>query len=1066
MGTRGKIAPLTDASPRDRARHAVRDEMLRPARRGVQFRLPFAISLFGTLVILLIVETVWLQLSSKHAAILSEARNHTSNLARAFEEHIRGAVKEIDHMLLVLKRGYANDPRHFALWEWPGKELLQDLPGQIVMADPTGRIVATTEGPTTVGASVRNEDYFRYQATHDDNSLFFGQPVVRVTAAGVPPTSSTRGRWSMPLARRLNAPDGSFAGVLIASLDPFSLAGFYQSVDLGPGGTMMLVGDDGVVRGRVSFTRQSPNTPYKPEITIGEKVSLPLVADVRHQSFHARSPFDNVPRVVSYSVMPDYPLIVGVGLSENDLFAEYRASRLRLLTAASGIALVVFAFTAVLVRQLLHRQRSEAALAVREAELRSERRRHRSEAELARREAQLRSEASERLSRTLASLQISNDRFRAIIETARDAILTANETGEIEIANPAATRIFGYLPRELHERNLTELVADDPVAFRSFLAAAGGSREFQGRRADGSSFDMEIAFAGFSDAGSRKAAIIIRDISERKRFEREIVAAKEQAEETSRAKSSYLAVMSHEIRTPMNGVVGMTGLLLDTALTPEQRRYAEIVRDSADHLLSVINDVLDFSRLEADRLALDESVFGIESLVQSVCDVMAPHAFAKGLELGFYLAPGAPGVAFGDAGRIRQVLYNLVGNAIKFTDKGGVSISVAPAGRAEAAPAGNTTRSRFLLRFDVTDTGTGIPAAVLPNLFQQFSQGDASVARRYGGTGLGLAISRRLAALMGGTIGVVSEEGQGSQFWFTAALAPERAASRAAPRTALDGMRILFVGDNPVSREIMTHQLTAWGVAVDMVAEPDRVLAVLRQAAASGEGFRAAILDDSTTGLDAIALSREIGAEHELEGIRLVLSTASTLPELRRDVQAAGIAAILMKPCSPAAIYAALAPPETPAAPARLTEAAAPAEAAPRVASLRVLIAEDNKVNQIVITKLLEKLGCRVNPVDNGREAVEALRKAPYHIVFMDVQMPEMDGLAATAAIRALPQPDRSGVWIIALTANAFADDYQSCLAAGMNDFVAKPVKPADLDACLARVPAAVLASAAPAAAE
>ena len=1037
--------------------------MLRPARRFEQFRLPFAIVLFGALVILLIAETVWLQLLSKREAILAEARSHTSNLARAFEEHIRGSVKTIDQTLLVLKRGYVNDPTHFALWEWPGKELLQDLPVRIAMADRTGRIVGTTEGPTTATLSVHDEDYFRYEASHDDNSLFFGRPVV-VGAVGLPQDAKAGAKWAMPLARRLNSPDGRFAGVLIASLDPFSLAGFYESVDLGPGGALMLVGQDGIVRVRVSFARAPPGGPYRPQVTTGERIALPLAAGMRHQSFHGPSPIDDVPRVTSYSVLPDYPLVVGVGVSDTDLFAEYDASRLRLLGAAGGIALVVFAVTAILARQLLRRQQSEAALAVREAELRGQRRRQQAEAALAKREAQLRSEASERLSRTLASLQISNDRFRAIIETARDAILTADETGVIEIANPAASSVFGYLPRELHAHNLAELIAGDAAEFRGFLAGAGGSREFQGRRADGSSFDMEIAFAGFDDAGSRKMAIIIRDISERKRFEREIVAAKEQAEEASRAKSSYLAVMSHEIRTPMNGVVGMTGLLLDTALTPEQRRYAEIVRDSADHLLAVINDILDFSRLEAERLALDEGVFGIEPLVQSVCDVMAPHAFAKGLELGFYLAPGAPGVAYGDAGRIRQVLYNLVGNAIKFTEKGGVSISVAPAGRADTAPAGNSTRSRFLLRFDVTDTGAGISKTVLPSLFEQFSQGDSSVARRYGGTGLGLAISRRLAALMGGTIGVISEEGQGSQFWFTAALAPERAASRASPRTALDGARILFVGDNPVSREIMTHQLTAWGVIVDMVAEPERALPRLQEAARSGEGFQATIIDDSTTGVDAVAVCREIAARPELAGLRLVVTTASPSPALRQSVQTAQIAAMLIKPCSPAAIYAALTPQEAAAPPP--AETGAVEQPAPRAAGLRVLIAEDNKVNQIVITKLLERLGCQVDPVDNGHEAVEAVRRTPYQIVFMDVQMPEMDGLAATAAIRALPDPERRGVWIVALTANAFTEDHQRCLAAGMNDFVAKPVRPTDLDACLARVPAAALAGEASAAAE
>ncbi len=1020
-------------------------------RRAGQFWLPLAISLFGALVIALIGGTVFLQLTSERAAILDEARKHTSNLARAFEEHIRRSVKEIDQTLLVLKRGYESDPTRFALWEWPGKELLlPDLSVQIAMADRDGTIVGTTAGRAPVRASVRNEDYFSYHLNRNDDSLYFGKPVA---ARGA-------GYWSIPLARRLSAPDGSFAGVLIVSLDPYYLARFYETVDLGPGGTVMLVGRDGVVRARVAFNRPTPDAPYKPQITIGETVTLQLSPDAQNRSFHVQSALDNVSRVVSYSVLPDYPLVVGVGLSDHDLFAEYQASRARLLGAAGGTALLVLAFTALLVRQLLRRQRSEAALAAREAELRGER---------------------ELLSRTLASLQISNDRFGAIIETARDAILTANGNGVIEIANPAASRIFGYSAAQLRGRDIADLVAENPAAFRDFLAASGGSREFRGRRADGGIVDIEIAFAAFSDDGSRKDAIIIRDIGERKRFEHEIVNAKELAEEASRAKSQFLAIMSHEIRTPMNGVVGMTGLLLDTSLSPEQRRYAEIVRDSADHLLSVINDILDFSRLEADRLVLDESDFDVEPLVQGVCDAMAPHAFAKGLELGFYLAPGTPNAACGDAGRLRQVLYNLVGNAIKFTDRGGVAISVAPAGRASTATPGSGARARLLLRFDVADTGIGIPATVLPDLFEQFSQADPTVARRYGGTGLGLSISRKLAALMGGTIGVASEEGQGSQFWFTAALAPGAAATPSHTLSALDGMRILFVGGNAVSREILTQQLSAWGVVIETASDPDQIVALLRQAQADKRPFAAAILDHATPGrappgsaapgFDALALARAITAEPGLAGVRLVLATPPTASEPRHAAQQAGFAAILIKPCSPSAIHAALAPQQAESAPPRATAgaaaaAASPATVAPRAAGLRVLIAEDNKVNQLVITKLLEKLGCRADAVGDGRQAVEALRQAPYHIVFMDVQMPEMDGLAATAAIRALPQPDRRGVWIVALTANAFAEDVQRCLAAGMNDFVAKPVKPADLDACLARVPASVLDSAAPTAAE
>ena len=1021
---------LTARDDRVGLAHAGPDPALGALRRGGRFWMPLAVLVFGALVVLLICAAVLWQLDNQRSAILDEARKHTSNLARAFEEHIRRTVKEVDQTLLILKRGYETDPKRFALWEWPAKELLlQDLSVQIAMADRDGNIAGTTEGPARVTASVRNEDYFIYQASRTTDSLFFGKPVAGRGA----------GHWSIPLSRRLNAPDGSFAGVLIVSLDPYYLARFYETVDLGPGGTVMLVGRDGIVRARVSFSRDTAKPgAYRPTMTIGETVMLQLTEDAVGRTFHVESGLDNVSRVVSYSVLRDFPLIVGVGLSDNDLFSEYNASRSRLIGSAAAVIVVVLAFTGLLVRQLLRRQRSEAALASRETELRD----------------------------TLASLQIGNDRFRAIIETARDAILTVDGNGTVEIANPAAARIFGYPISELCGRNVAELAAPEVAAeFCAYLDRGGGvpsaddtggPREFRGRQADGASFDMGVAFADFSDAGARKTAIIIRDVSDRKQVERELLASKDEAEQASRIKSEFLAVMSHEIRTPMNGIVGMTGLLLDSALAPEQRRYAEIVRDSADHLLSVLNDLLDFSRLEAGRLVLDEGDFEIEPLVQSVCDIMAPHAFAKGLEIGFYVAPGTPMAVHGDAGRMRQILYNLVSNAIKFTDKGGVAISVAPVARPPLPGSDKMGDGRFAVRFDVADTGIGIPAAILPSLFEQFTQGDRTVARRYGGTGLGLSISRKLAALMGGRIGVASEEGHGSQFWFTAALLPPRQGAAPPSRAPLDGKRVLVVDDNAVSREIVMQQLQGWGIAVEMLAPSDDVLARLRRAAAQGSGFTAVMVNRPISAAGGFALAQRIRAEPVLAGLRLILASASTTPRLRRDAISAGFALVLVKPCSPASLYAALAADNGAEIAGALSSEPAhpvPSTAPARAGSLRVLIAEDNKVNLAVVKQLLERLGCRVDAVGNGREAVEAVRLAPYHVVFMDVQMPEMDGLAATAAIRALHLPDRRDVWIVALTANAFEEDHQRCLAAGMNDFLAKPVKPADLKACLDRLP-------------
>jgi PAS domain S-box-containing protein len=653
-------------------------------------------------------------------------------------------------------------------------------------------------------------------------------------------------------------------------------------------------------------------------------------------------------------------------------------------------------------------------------------------------------------------LRDSEERTRSILEAAKDAYIAMDAAGRICDWNPAAEDTFGWPKEEVIGRMVAETIV--PPAHRAahiqglqrFLETGVGNVidrrvEIDALHRDGRMFPVELAIWAHERDGVHSFSAFVHDISERSKTQLELADAHEKAMEASRLKSQFLANMSHEIRTPMNGVVGMSALLLETELSSEQREYAESVRRSADSLLSVINDILDFSKIEAGKLDLESVDFDLRTVVEEVAGLLAERAQSKGLEIATLIDPGVPVAVRGDPNRVRQVLVNLVGNAVKFTEAGEVVVRVSIV---EGGPDGTT------FRFAVSDTGIGLTQEEQERLFESFTQIDPSSSRKYGGTGLGLAISKQLAELMGGTIGVESTPGTGSEFWFTAGLAHGTKTdwSPPVPVERLEGLKVLVVDDNSTNRAILDRSLVSWRMNPFCEEDGRRALESLRTAAAAGESFDIALLDFNMPNMDGIELARKIRADSSISDTRLVLLTSLMERGEVESAKTAGIDAYLIKPVRQQSLLegiAAVMGLQAPRSTGRIVTQRSLDEVRSG-ARKHVLVAEDNFVNQKVALRMLEKIGYRADVASNGREAVDAVVRHRYEAVLMDCHMPVMDGYEATRAIRNLDDEARRATPIIAMTAGAMKEDEERARGAGMDDYLAKPVKVERLAATLA----------------
>jgi signal transduction histidine kinase/CheY-like chemotaxis protein len=809
------------------------------AQRSVRHIILLA-TFLGLAVIALVWTAVEADIRQERAFSQRIATQTAQNYARLFQEHIRGAITETDNTIKFIRQDYLRDPARFDLGAWVKNQYsFKDLALQFTIIGADGRMESTTTAGATPRVDLSDREHFRVHVNATSDTLFISKPVL----------GRASGRWSIQLTRRITDENGTFRGVLVASLDPYYLSRFYEQIDLGKGGGITVVGRDGAVRAMAGLSRETLGAPF------GDMAGLSRALS-RDQWTENGTGVDT-DRVTAYRAVSDWPLIVVVRVDDIDARARRLELKAQTRLMATGLSVGVLA---VILLGIAYWRRFGEALA--------------------------------QLTRSRAAAKAATRELDLTLNNMAQGILMVDAHGHVAVVNQNALTLLG-LPDTFTRAGfqLTQLLAHEKLVGEEIVVDIHGGVEpdpdllsvREHRRADG--VVLEICTRHLPGGGFVQT---YTDVTERRRSEQALRDARDTAEKASQVRTAFLATMSHEIRTPLNGIIGMSSILETTELSAEQRGYLKTITGCGEALLDIVNDVLDYSKLDSGAITLERSAVDVRGLATSVKEMLGPRATEKGLSFDLVVADDVPDHIEADGTRIRQVLINLVGNAVKFTLTGGVVVSVATRLMASGRPA---------LRFSVVDSGIGISEDSRDRLFKEFSQVDASITRRFGGTGLGLAICKRIVEAMGGEIGVESDLGKGSIFWFDV---PAREVAETAP-------------------------------IVERVAR-------------------------------------------------------SQLPS-----------------------------------------------------RLKVLLVEDNPVNQQVATLLLTAMGHAVTVAEHGGIAVDLCARTPFDVIVMDMQMPVMDGTQTTRALRSGDGPNRDTA-IIGLTANAFASDRQACLDAGMDEFLAKPV--------------------------